>query len=176
MDTFHLPMPVAAKKHGMSKHKFRSLYTQRGITKWPYRLLRPPVASRLHSVEGLLTDFVTCLADKDLRAVPTVVRTDLPTEVPTATLTPVLAVPSVEPTVEPTYTPTQEPTAVTTPATVRVANLETALDGSVKQGNLIERLSQLELNTTGEQGSGPVLERIAQLEAVLGVSGAPLGS
>ena len=179
VDTFHLPMPVAAERHGMSKHKFRSLYTKRGITKWPYRrwpyrLLRPPVASRLHSVEGLLTDFVTCLADKDLRAVPTVVRTDLPTEVPTATLTPVLAVPSVEPTVEPTYTPTQEPTAVTTPATVRVANLETALDGSVKQGNLIERLSQLELNTTGEQGSTPVLERIAQLEAVLGVSGAHL--
>ena len=46
---------------------------------------------------------------EDLRAVPTVVRTDLPTEVPTATLTPVLAVPSVEPTVEPTYTPTYTP-------------------------------------------------------------------
>ena len=174
VDTFHLPMPVAAKRHGMSPHKFRSLYTKRGITKWPYRLLRPPVASRLRFVEDLLTDLVTCLADEDLRAVPTVVRTDLPTEVPTATLMPVLAAPSVEPTVGPTYTPTQEPTAVTTPATVRVANLETALDGSVKQGNLIERLSQLELNTTGEQGSTPVLERIAQLEAVLGVSGAHL--
>ena len=87
VDTFHLPMPVAAKRHGMSPHKFRSLYTKRGITKWPYRLLRPPVASRLHFVEDLLTDLVTCLADKDLRAVPTVVRTDLPAEVPTATLT-----------------------------------------------------------------------------------------
>ena len=45
VDTFHLPMPVAAERHGLSKHKFRSLYTKRGITKWPYRLLRPPVAS-----------------------------------------------------------------------------------------------------------------------------------
>ena len=96
-----------------------------------------------------MDDVVTCLAaDEDLHTVPTVVRTDFLTEVPTATPTPVLtAVPIVEPTVELTYTPTQEPTAVTTPATVRVANLETALDGSVKQGNLIERLSQLELNT-----------------------------
>ena len=66
--------------------------------------------------------------------------------------------------------------AVTTPVTVHVANLETGLDGWVKQGNLIERLSQLELNTTREQESGPVLERIAKLEAVLGVSGAPPGS
>ena len=75
VDTFHLPMPVAAERHGMSKHKFRSLYTKRGITKWPYRrwpyrLLRPPVASRLHFVEDLLTDLVTCLADEDLRTVP----------------------------------------------------------------------------------------------------------
>ena len=45
VDSFHLPMPVAAKRHGMSPYKFRSLYTKRGITKWPYRLLRPPVAS-----------------------------------------------------------------------------------------------------------------------------------
>ena len=131
VDSFHLPMPVAAKRHGLTPYKFRSLYTKRGITKWPYRLLRPPVASRLHFVESLFVEYL----------------------------------PS-----------TQEPTAVTIPATVRVANLETALDGSVKQGNLIKRLSHLELNTTGEQGTGPVLERIAKLEAVLGVSGAPPGS
>ena len=120
-----------------------------------------------------MDDVVACLAsDEDLRAVPTVVRTNLPTEVPTATPTPVLtAVPIFGPTVEPTFTSTREPPAVTTPATVRVANLETALDGWVKQGNLIERLSQLELNTTGKQGPGPVLEGIAKLEAVLGNEG-----
>ena len=129
-------------------------------------------------MEDVMDDVVACLAaDEDLRAVPTVVRTDLPTEVPTATPTPVLtAVPIFGPTVEPTFTSTREPTAVTTPATVRVANLETGLDGWAKQGNLIKQLSQLELDMTGEQGSGPVLERIAKLEAVLGVSGAPPGS
>ena len=131
VDSFHLPMPVAAQRHGMTPCKFRSLYTKRGITKWPYRLLRPPVASRLHFVESLFVEYLTS---------------------------------------------TREPTAVTIPATVRVANLETGLDGRVKQGNLIERISHLELNTTGEQGTGPVLERLAKLEAVLGVSGAPPGS
>ena len=59
-------------------------------------------------MEDLMDDVVTCLAaDEDLRAVPTVVRTNLPAEVPTATSTPVLAaVPSVKLTVELTYTPT----------------------------------------------------------------------
>ena len=131
MDSFHLPMPVAAKRHGLTPYKFRSLYTKRGITKWPYRLLRPPVASRLHFVESLFVEYL----------------------------------PS-----------TQEPTAVTIPATVRVANLETGLDGRVKQGNLIERISNLELEMTGEKEEGTVLERLGKLEAVLGVSGAPPGS
>ena len=181
VDAFHLPAPVAAQRHGMSPRKFRTLCKRRGITRWPYRLLRHPsvTATRpVDFVEDLMADLVTCLAaEEDLRAVPTVVPTDLPAEVPTATPTPVLtAVPIFGPTVEPTFTSTREPTAVTTPATVRVANLETALDGWVKQGNLIKRLSHLELNTTGEQGTGPVLKRIAKLEAVLGVSGAPLGS
>ena len=102
----------------------------------------------------------------------TVVRTDLAAEVLTATPTPVLtAVPIFGLTVEPMFTSTQE-----VPATVCVANLETAFNRWVKEGNLIKRLSQLELNTTGKQEYGPVLERIAKLEAVLGVSGAPLGS
>ena len=177
VDAFHLPLEVAAYKHGLSPRPFRSLCRRRGITRWPYRWLHRK-ENRGSFVETVMDDVVACLAsDEDLRAVPTVVRTNLPTEVPTATPTPVLtAVPIFGPTVEPTFTSTREPPAVTTPATVRVANLETALDGWVKQGNPIERLSQLELNTAGEQGSTPVLERIAQLEAVLGVSGAPLGS
>ena len=131
VDSFHLPMPVAAQRHGMTPYKFRSLYTKRGITKWPYRLLRPPVASRLHFVESLFVEYLTS---------------------------------------------TPEPTAVTIPATVRVANLETGLDGRVKQGNLIERISNLELEMTGEKEEGTVLERLGKLEAVLGVSGAPPGS
>ena len=55
-------------------------------------------------------------------------------------------------------------------------NLETGLDGRVKQGNLIERISNLELEMTGEKEEGTVLERLGKLEAVLGVSGAPPGS
>ena len=46
----------------------------------------------------------------------------------------------------------------------------------MKQGNLIERISNLELEMTGEKEEGTVLERLGKLEAVLGVSGAPPGS
>ena len=96
VDAFHLPLPVAAHKHGLSPSKFQSPYKRRGITKWPYRWLRHPninrdATGRFVELEDVMDDVVACLAaDEDLRAVPTVVRTNLPTEVPTATPTPVL--------------------------------------------------------------------------------------
>ena len=84
VDAFHLPVPVAARRHGMpvAPRKFRNLHKRRGITRWPYRLLRHPsvTATRpVDFVEDLMADLVTCLAaEEDLRAVPTVVPTDLP--------------------------------------------------------------------------------------------------